>query len=136
MAIILDTGVVYAYYDRGDSWHQRSVELLRQEPGELIVPSPVIPEVDHLLGVRLGGEAQRIFYRGLIEGFYFVADLQREGYERVLEINNQFLELELGFVDAAIVVIAEALDLRRIATTDRRDFGALQASMSLELLPS
>lgn len=135
MAIILDTGILYAYYDRRDSWHRRSVELLRKEPGELIVPSPVIPEVDHLLGQRLGGEARRIFYRGMIEGFYFIADLPREGYERILEINDQFRELELGFVDAAVVVIAETLNLRRIATTDRRDFGALEASMSLELLP-
>ncbi len=135
MAVILDTGIVYAYYDRSDAWHGSAVALIREELGELIVPAPVIPEVDHLMGHRLGGEAQSVFYRGIIKGFYFVADLPREGYTRVLELNNQFLDIKLGFVDAAVVAIAEVLDLRRIATTDRRDFGALQESLELELLP-
>jgi predicted nucleic acid-binding protein len=136
MAVILDTGIVYAYYDRRDAWHGPAVDLLQEEPGELIIPAPVIPEVDHLLGHRLSGEAQRTFYRGIVDGFYFVADLPREGYARVLELNNQFAEIKLGFVDASVVVIAETLVLRRIATTDRRDFGALQESMNLELLPT
>jgi hypothetical protein len=34
-----------------------------------------------------------------------------------------------------LVAIAEMLELRRIATTDRRDFGALQKSLKLELVP-
>lgn len=135
MAVILDTGIVYAYYDRRDAWHDRTVKLLRQEPGQLIVPAPVIPEVDHLLGERLGADAQRTFYRGLVEGFYFIADLPQEGYRRVLDLNRQFSDLKLGFVDAAVVAIAEALELRRLATTDRRDFGPLQGIVPLELLP-
>jgi predicted nucleic acid-binding protein len=135
MAVILDTGILYAYYDRRDDWHNKASELMRQEPGELIVPAPTIPEVDHLLGKRLGREARAIFYRGLVEGSYFVADLPREGYARVLELNNQFADLELGFVDAAVLVTSEILDLKRIATTDRRDFEPLQARFSLQLLP-
>ncbi len=135
MALILDTGVVYASYDRRDRWHRGSVELLSRERGELIVPAAVIPEVDHLLGRRLGSEAQLLFYRGLSDGSYFVADLPREGYARVLEINTRFRDLRLGFVDAAILAMAEMLDLRRVATTDRRHFEAVKDHLRLELLP-
>jgi len=135
MAILLDTGILYAYYDRRDAWHQRAVELISSEEGELIVPSPVIPEVDHLLEARLGAEACRVLYQGLAEGHYFVADLPRDRYARVLEIDRQFADLELGFVDAAVVAIAENLGLRRIATVDRRDFGAIQSALDLVLLP-
>ena len=135
MALILDTGVVYASYDRRDRWHRGSVELLKREPGELIVPAAVIPEVDHLLRRRLGSEAQLLFYRGLSDGAYYVADLPREGYSRVLEINTRFRDLGLGFVDAAVLAIAEMLDLRRVATTDRRHFGVVKDYLRLELLP-
>jgi hypothetical protein len=45
------------------------------------------------------------------------------------------VELELGFVDAAVVAIAEALGLPRIATTGLRDFAPLARALSLELLP-
>lgn len=135
MAVLLDTGILYAYYDRSDAWHKRAVALVRAEEGGLIVPAPVVPEVDHLLGRRLGPAARHVFYKGLSEGHYFVADLPREQYTRVAELNRQFADLDLGFVDAAVVAIAEALGLARVATTDRRDFTPLAASLSIELLP-
>jgi predicted nucleic acid-binding protein len=135
VAVLLDTGILYAYYDRSDSWHARSAALLRRERGTLVVPAPVIPEVDHLLGHRLGAAARMTFYKGLADGHYFVADLPRERYVRVAELNRQFPDLSLGFVDAAVVAIGEDLGLLRIATTDRRDFEPLAKPLSLTLLP-
>ena len=92
-------------------------------------------EVDHLLGVRLGSQARSVFYAGLSGASYFVADLPRDQYARVEELNQRFSQLELGFVDAAVAAIAEALGLRRIATTDRRDFEPLSRALQLEILP-
>ena len=66
---------------------------------------------------------------------YPVADLPRDGYARVADLNRRFDDLQLGFVDAAIVTLAEALGLARIATTDRRHFAPLAAAFSFELLP-
>jgi len=135
LAVLLDTGILYAYYDRSDAWHKRAVALVRAEEGGLIVPAPVVPEVDHLLSRRLGARARLVFYEGLSEGHFFVADLPREQYTRVAELNRQFADLDLGFVDAAVVAIAEALGLPRVATTDRRDFAPLAESLAIELLP-
>lgn len=135
MAILLDTGILYAYYDRRDAWHRRALAVVQAERGSLIVPAPVIPEVDHLLGARLGGAAQLAFYEGLTHGHYFVADLPRDRYARIGELNRQFRDLTLGFVDAAVVAISEALGLSRIATSDRRDFEPLASALSLTLLP-
>lgn len=134
MAVVLDTGILYAYYDRDDRWHPPSRQLLETERGGLVVPAPVIPEVDHLLGHRLGTAAQEEFYRGLVAG-YFVADLPREGYDRVLDLNRRYRDLGLGFVDAAVLAIAERLGLGRIATADRRHFGAVRIDIPLELVP-
>ncbi len=135
MSVLLDTGIVYAYYDRSDRWHARARALVEREQRGLILPAPVIPEVDHLLGHRLGARSRQTFYSGIVEGYYLVADLQRDGYARVAEVNRRFDELELGFVDAAIIALAEALGLRRVATTDRRHFEPLAGPFRLELLP-
>jgi predicted nucleic acid-binding protein len=135
VAVLLDTGILYAYYDRGDAWHARSLEVVRSEQGQLIVPAPVIPEVDYLLERRLGAAARLTLYDGLAQGHYFVADLPRERYSRVAELNRIFSALSLGFVDAAVVAIGESLGLLRIATTDRRDFEPMAPALSLELLP-
>lgn len=133
MALLLDTGVVYAYYDRSDNWHKRAKRLIADESHGLVLPAPVIPEVDHLLRYRLGVQACRVFYAGLTDGSYLVADLPREGYARVAELNRQYPDL--GFVDAAVVAIAEARGLSRIATSDRRHFGPLAGPLSLEIVP-
>ncbi|MGH9370460.1 MAG: type II toxin-antitoxin system VapC family toxin [Vicinamibacterales bacterium] len=135
MSVLLDTGILYAYYDRSDNWHVRARALIEGEHRGLILPAPVIPEVDHLLGQRLGVRSQLTFYAGVVEGYYLVADLPRDGYVRVAELNRQFNDLRLGFVDTAIVALAESLGLSRVATTDRRHFTPLAAALSLELLP-
>jgi predicted nucleic acid-binding protein len=135
MAILLDTGVLYAYYDRRDNWHSASRQLIEGEVGSLIVPAPVIPEVDYLLGERLGLGAQKLFYQGLVEGSFFVADLPQESYPRILELNEKYQALRLGFVDAAVMAVAEHLGLGRIGTTDRRHFGAVKGTIPFELLP-
>lgn len=135
MSILLDSGIVYAYYDRSDRWHAKASALLRAESRGLILPAPVIPEVDHLLGVRLGEASRMTFYAGIVGGHFFVADLPRAAYARVVDINRQFADLSLGFVDAAVVALAGTLNLSRIATTDRRHFAPLATHFSLELLP-
>ena len=135
MAFLLDTGIVYAYYDRSDAWHERARRLIATADGGLIIPAPVVPEVDYLIGRRLGAKARLVFYRGIVESHYFVADLPRAQYARVVELNQQFADLDLGFVDAAVVALAEALGLGRVATTDRRHFGPVAKALSLTLLP-
>ena len=135
MSVLLDTGIVYAYYDRSDRWHTRARRVVEGEQRGLILPAPVIPEVDHLLGERLGPASRLTFYAGLVEGYYLVVDLPREAYGRVVELNRRFEELNLGFVDASVIALAEALGLTRIATTDRRHFEPIASALSLELLP-
>jgi predicted nucleic acid-binding protein len=135
VSILLDTGIVYAYYDRSDAWHRRARTLVEGEQRGLILPAPVIPEVDHLLGHRLGTRSRLTFYAGIVDGYYLVADLPRDAYARVADLNRQFADLELGFVDAAIAALAGTLGLSRVATTDRRHFEPLAAALSLEILP-
>jgi predicted nucleic acid-binding protein len=135
VSLLLDTGIVYAYYDRSDSWHERARAIVHAESPGLILPAPVIPEVDHLLGNRLGAAGRRTFYSGIVDGYYLVADLPRAAYTRVAELDRRFDGLSLGFVDAAIAALAEALDVRRVATTDRRHFPALATALKLQILP-
>lgn len=135
MPVLLDSGIVYAYYDRSDRWHRAAVDLVGAELGGLMLPTPVVPEVDHLLGVRLGGAARRQFYRGLAGASFLMTELSQDRVARVAEIDAQFAELDLGFVDSAIVALAESTGVARVATTDRRHFEPLARAFGLELVP-
>lgn len=135
MSVLLDTGIVYACYDASDSWHQRALGVFDRESGPFLLPAPVIPEVDHLLGRRLGREAREVLFEGILSGAYLVIDLPPGSYARVAEIDRAYADLDLGFVDSAILALAEVLNVPRVATTDRRDFEPVATSLGLELLP-
>ena len=83
MSVLLDTGIVYAYYDRSDAWHDRARMLVETEQHGLILPAPVVPEIDHLLGRRLGAKSRFTFYAGIVEGYYLIADVPTAAYARV-----------------------------------------------------
>ena len=115
--MLLDSGIIIAYYNRRDEWHQMAVGLLDAEE-ILLLPAPVIPEVDYLLGRRMGLPAQMALYEDIGSQVYQVVELSEAGYQRVLELNRQYQSLRLGFVDAAVIAIA-----------------AVESKIGLELLP-
>lgn len=135
MSLLLDTGAVYAYYDADDRWHDRVRPLLDDERSRRLLPAVVLPEVDHLLGARLGRRARHALYEDIVAGVYEVVDVDPDRWARVRELNEQYADLDLGLVDAAVATLAEQLAVPRLATTDRRHFPALQAHVPLVLLP-
>lgn len=135
MTVLLDTGIVYAYYDRSDRWHAAAAKLVEAELGGLLLPAPVVPEVDHLLGTRLGREARRLFYRGLADAAFLLVEVAQDRIARIAEIDARFEDLDLGFVDCALVALAESLEVPRVATSDRRHFEPLARAFDLELVP-
>jgi uncharacterized protein len=74
---------------------------------DLIVPGPVIVEVDQLLRSRVGGHAARLFLAALVAGEHAVAFLSAALLRRATEIDARFADLGLGFADASVMALAE-----------------------------
>ncbi len=102
---MLDAGPLIAYYNRQDAWHE-AVRRLLDEEELLVLPMPVIPEVDYVLESRLGSGA-RLAFEDPVGQVYQTVGLPESGYARVPELNGRYPEL--GFVDAAVIAIAEEL---------------------------
>ena len=70
-------------------------------------------------------------------GAYSVEDLVDRDYPRVRELMDRYADQDLGFVDAAVVTVAERLDERKVATLDRRHFAVVRPRHvdALALLP-
>ena len=49
MALICDTGGVYALYDADDAQHAAVREVVEAEPGPLFLPVILLAEIDYLL---------------------------------------------------------------------------------------
>jgi predicted nucleic acid-binding protein len=137
MALILDTGPLYASLDRKDRDYHRCRSLIEGTNETLLVPAPVLPEVDYLVSERMGPAPMLALIRDIESNAYRVEDLLSEDYTRVRELMDQYADLDLGFVDAAVLVLAERLQERKVATLDRRHFSVvrLRHVAALELVP-
>lgn len=137
MALILDTGVVYAALDRSDPEHLPCRALLEGASEQLIVPSPALVEIDYLVTKAGGVGAMLAFLRDVRAGAFLVEDLVPEDYDRIYEILDRYADQDIGFVDAAVLAVVERLGESKLATLDRRHFSVLRPRhrKSLQLLP-
>lgn len=137
MALICDTGPLYAAMDRSDVDHSACAALLSEFQEPLLVPAPVVVELDWLAGSRLGAEPFSKFLTDVEDGSIAIVELLRPDYARVRSLLSTYADLQLGFVDAAVVAIAERLGERKLATLDHRHFSTIRANVGpLTLLPA
>jgi hypothetical protein len=113
------------------------VRLLRQAEGPLLVPSPVLGEVGYLLQSRVGPQAEVISLNSFGSDGFHVAELKDEDVRRMAELVEAYLDLPLGMVDAAVMAIAERLELTEIATLDHWHFAVVRPgdTRAFALLP-
>ena len=138
MALILDTGPLYASLDRSDADHAACRALIEASEEALVIPSPVLVEVDYWINQRLHPGVLVALLADIESGAYAVADLAPPDYERVRDLCDRYADSDIGFVDAAVLAIVERLNEPKLATLDRRHFGLLRPRHrdSLELIPA
>ena len=137
MALILDTGPLYATLDRDDAAYRRCRRLVEQAAEPLVIPAPVLVEVDYWIHQRLHPGVLVALLDDIDAGAYRVEDLGLEDYRRVRELCDQYADADVGFVDAAVLAITERLREPKLATLDRRHFGLLRPRhvSALHLVP-
>jgi predicted nucleic acid-binding protein len=137
MALVLDTGPLYASLDRSDDDHRACRRLIETANEPLIVPAPVLVEVDYWIHMRLHAGVLVALLDDVADGAYVVVDLQAQDYRRVRELCDRYADADIGFVDAAVLAIVERLSEPKLATLDRRHFGFIRPRHvdALHLLP-
>jgi len=137
MALVLDTGPLYASLDRDDADHHACRRLIEITDEPLIIPAPVLVEVDYWIHTRLRPDVLVALLDDIADGAYAVVDLRSEDYRRVRELCDRYADADVGFVDAAVLAIVERLDEPKLVTLDRRHFRFLRPRHvdALRLLP-
>lgn len=136
MALILDTGPLFAALHADDRDHARCAALLDTDEA-VVVPVPVLVESEWLVTSRLGPRAFDAVYEDIAAGSLRTLDLSVAQWGRVRELCARYADLPLGLVDASVVVAAEALEEPAVATLDHRHFTVVrpQHVRALRLLP-
>jgi predicted nucleic acid-binding protein len=137
VALILDTGPLYASLDRSDSDHVSCRRLIEDAGEPLVIPAPVLVEVAYWIYARLHVGVLTALVDDVVEGAYTVEDLRAEDYRRVRDICDRYADARIGFVDASVLAVVERWNEPKLATLDERHFRALRPRHveSLRLLP-
>jgi uncharacterized protein len=127
MALIADSGAVYALYDVRDRSHAAVAEVVQKETGAIVIPMAILAEIDYLLRVRLGSRAVDRFLEGIAVGGFSLEPLTSPDVRRCQTLLKTYADLDLGLADASVIAAAERKGVRRILTVDLRDFRAVRA---------
>jgi predicted nucleic acid-binding protein len=138
MTVLIDTNIPVAYAAQQDMHHVRAQQLIRELAQEsVLVPAPVLVELFFVV-------ANKFSYSGALKTVqttlrtFSVVDLTAVDYARMQAIMTQYADAKFDFADAALMALSERLNITRVATLDRRDFGLFRPAHcpALELLPA
>jgi predicted nucleic acid-binding protein len=138
MAIVADSGAIYALYDSDDRHHAGVRRTVIKERRPIIIPTALLAEVDYLLREYLGTEAELDFLDSILSSTFILETLQTSDLARCRDLIDRYRDLDLGVADSAVIATAERLGIDRILTVDERHFRAVRSiqGRSFVLLPA
>ncbi len=127
MALIADSGAIYAIYDVRDRHHTAVADVIGRERGAMLIPMAILAEIDYLLRIRLGARAVARFLEGIAVGGFILEPFTTQDLARCRALLEKYADLDIGLADAAVIATAERLGVRRILTVDERHFRAVRS---------
>jgi uncharacterized protein len=127
MKILVDTAPIVAAIHQRDPAHRMARDSMARLRRRAVLPSPVLVEADYLIRSRAGASAARAFLKSIAKGAHEVAYMTAGLMQRATELDAKYADLNLGFVDASVMAIAERHEMP-IFTFDFRGFRATESA--------
>ena len=115
--ILIDTGILVAFYDRKDEYHQQSLSFFSTCISQLITTIACVTEVMWLLAPHT--KVQNEFLSALSKKAFLCEHLLPSYYQRIQELNSTYQDLPADFTDLSLIAISERLNISAIATLDK-----------------
>ncbi|MFM7190716.1 MAG: type II toxin-antitoxin system VapC family toxin [Microcystaceae cyanobacterium] len=115
--ILIDTGMIVAFYNEDDRYHQRVIDFLNDCTSNLITTIACVTESMWLMSSDI--RSQNEFLSALSNGVFICEDLLLSDYERIRELNITYQDLPGDFADLSLIAISERLNISAIATLDK-----------------
>ena len=122
MSGLIDTGFLFAVLDETDLLQNACETALENEIAPLL-PDVVLTELAYLVIRDLGYDVLIKFLRAVASGELTLIAAEPQDLKRAADILEEYADSKIDFVDSVVMAIAERLNIKRILTVDRRDFG-------------
>lgn len=124
--MIVDTSAMLAFFDRNEPDHAAVTRVILESDEPLVVPPYVVAELDYLVAARHGVAAELTVLAELAGGAWELPGFDADDLGLTRKIVDQYSDQDVGVADASIVVLADRVGTRIIATLDRRHFEVLR----------
>jgi predicted nucleic acid-binding protein len=114
--ILIDSGILVAYYSARDNYHQQVSAFFERCTSRLLTTESCITEVMWLLSPDW--QVQNQFLQGVARGVFECTPLLSQDFLRIAELNSQYADLPGDFADLSLIAISERLNIAAIATLD------------------
>lgn len=115
--ILMDTGVIVAYYSADDKYHTEGRRFFERCTSQVITTVACVTEAMYLLAADW--RVQNEFLLQVSKGIFHCEHLTAQDFSRITQLNTQYADLPGDFADLALVAISERLDIGAIATLDK-----------------
>lgn len=115
-SILIDSGILTAYYSGTDNYHLQVGHFLESCTSRLITSHSCVTEVMWLLSSNW--RTQNEFLLDLAKELYECVSLLPQDFTRIAELNAQYADLPGDFADLSLIAISERLNISAIATLD------------------
>jgi predicted nucleic acid-binding protein len=115
--ILVDTGLLVAFYDSADQYHTQVVKFFASCTSRLVTTVGCVTEVLWLLASDW--RVQNEFLNHLANNIYECESLFPQDFARIAELNAQYADLLGDFSDLSLIAVSERLNIGAIATLDK-----------------
>ena len=133
--ILVDAGPLVALIDADDQYHAKCVATLQTLREPLVTVWPPLTEAMYLLADV--PRAQDALWEMMERGGVQILPLSASDVPRMRELMEKYADRPMDLADAALVRVAEREGIRKIFTTDRKDFSVYRLHKRIKpvLLP-
>jgi len=131
--VTFDTSALLSLFDRRQSEHGKILELAESNAGQLIIPIGIMAEISYFVEHRMG---QRALVKVLNDIRFNVLKLDSgiNDIDRISELVERYLDMPLGYADAAVIACAERHG-GRVATLDHRHLDVVAREGIIQIVP-
>ena len=129
-SVAIDSGVLYAMFDKADRHHRASAMFMSETTDRLVTTPIVLAEVVYLL--EYVPDAQRAFLVFAMESLDVDTELPAD-LGRIVAIMTKYADLPADFADASLMAMCERRGISKIATFDKH-FSVYRTSNGQSLL--
>lgn len=124
--VLLDTGPIIAMLDASDEWHTACAASVNELIDRCVTTEAVLTEACYMVGRGRGRSSLVLDF--LLDAEVPILSLDRPAVRHAARLMDRYAKVPMDFADAALVTLAEGLQLDSVLTTDRRGFRAYRLS--------